>query len=61
MLESHGLSDIGPLRKKNEDAWLMLPEYRIFAIADGIGGHNAGEVASSLAMDLLKHYVKKNT
>lgn len=46
-----GLSDVGRLRTHNEDAVLLSPP--LFAVADGLGGHQAGEVASSIAIDVL--------
>lgn len=58
MLKACGHSDIGLRRPTNEDAFLVSLRYKFFAIADGIGGHNAGEVASSLAIYLLHDYVK---
>jgi protein phosphatase len=43
------LSDIGKVRSHNEDAYLVQPP--LFAVADGLGGHQAGEVASQMALD----------
>lgn len=47
------LTDIGRLRANNEDAVLMDVEHGLVALADGMGGYNAGEVASALAVDLF--------
>jgi protein phosphatase len=56
LLEHHGLTDPGKVRKNNEDS-LLVGEGRddtLFVVADGIGGFEAGEVASSIAIDVLK-------
>ncbi|CAA9405664.1 MAG: Protein serine/threonine phosphatase PrpC, regulation of stationary phase [uncultured Rubrobacteraceae bacterium] len=56
LLEHHGLTDPGKVRKNNEDS-LLVGEGRdetLFVVADGIGGFEAGEVASSIAVDVLK-------
>ncbi len=52
-LESFGISNIGLVRGNNEDVWAALPEKKFYILADGMGGHNAGEVASSLAMQSM--------
>ncbi len=46
-----GGSDVGLVRPRNEDAYLLEPP--LFAVADGLGGHQAGEIASRVAMETL--------
>jgi serine/threonine protein phosphatase PrpC len=52
LLSAHGSSDQGRRREHNEDAFLIL-NGELFAIADGMGGYAAGEVASQMAVDTL--------
>lgn len=54
------LSDVGNIRKINEDSvgFYKDENLSIYVIADGMGGHNAGEVASKLAVDTTIEYVK---
>jgi protein phosphatase len=47
---AYGRSDCGPVRENNEDSLLLDKELGIFIVADGMGGHAAGEVASELAV-----------
>ena len=54
-----GKTDVGQERQKNEDCYLIInndERIRLFAVADGMGGHKGGEVASSLAMEIVKDY-----
>jgi protein phosphatase len=57
-LHSFGLSDIGLSRSNNEDVWIAIPEIGFFALADGMGGHQAGEIAAREAIDHLTSSVK---
>lgn len=58
-LEAYGLSDIGLVRPNNEDVWISLPRYHFFALADGMGGHKAGEVAAQKTIDFLTKSIKE--
>ena len=59
MLEAHGLSDRGPIRKSNEDCFVSDPSHRLFVVADGMGGHSAGEVASNLAVETIVGFIQR--
>ena len=54
-----GRSDIGLVRQNNEDVWGELPELKFYVLADGMGGHKAGEVAARLAVNSLCQVIKK--
>lgn len=49
-----GFTDVGQVRQVNEDAILVDEAARLFAVADGMGGHGSGDVASELALDTLQ-------
>lgn len=48
-------SDAGKTRRENEDSLLFFPERSLYAVADGMGGYHGGRVASSLAVETLRH------
>lgn len=56
-LSSAAASDAGIRRKQNEDAFCARPEIGLYVVADGMGGHAAGEVASKLAVDVIGSFI----
>ncbi len=54
--EAYGVTDVGRQRKHNEDHVLLRPELDLYVVADGMGGHNAGDVASRLTTTSLRNF-----
>ena len=54
-----GMTDIGMKRDRNEDAFLLLPDKQLLIVSDGMGGHNAGELASNTAVKALELFFSK--
>lgn len=53
------LTHVGNVRKNNEDACVAIPDLGLFAVADGLGGQSAGEIASNLAIETLAQHVQE--
>ena len=58
-LNFFGLSDIGLHRPNNQDYWAAWPEIGLFALADGMGGRNGGEIAAKEAVCTLGHSMQQ--
>ncbi len=56
---AHVISDIGLVRETNEDSYICDPPH-LFIVADGMGGHVAGEIASKLAISTVNNYIQEH-
>lgn len=59
-IEFAGTSETGLVRSSNEDSFGLLPEHGVIIVADGMGGYNAGEIASSVAVDTISNYLRQH-
>lgn len=53
-----GLTDVGLQRDHNEDSFVIAPEFNLYIVADGMGGHRAGDVASKMATESITEFFR---
>src|SRR5258708_5799386 len=58
-IEVAGTTHVGMKRNHNEDNYLLLPEESVFCVADGMGGHSSGEIASKIAIEELADFFQR--
>src|SRR5882724_134725 len=56
-VKAFGLTHVGRQRQHNEDSFLVADEAKLFLVADGMGGHAAGEIASRIAVDSISEFI----
>ncbi|MCL2825316.1 MAG: Stp1/IreP family PP2C-type Ser/Thr phosphatase [Polyangiaceae bacterium] len=57
-ITASGLTDVGLQRDHNEDSYLVLDAHDLFIVADGMGGHRAGDVASRIATETMAEFFR---
>lgn len=58
-IDAHALTNVGKVRKNNEDAVLLLPKMQCYVVSDGMGGGKAGEVASAMMVQEIETSLAK--
>ena len=61
IVESASITDKGKIRKANEDALILEDALGLYVVADGMGGHRAGDIASRLVVETISDYIRKST
>jgi PPM family protein phosphatase len=59
-VRAFGLSETGPVRRMNEDCFVSAEDLRLFFVADGMGGHAAGEVAARVAVESIENFIRRS-
>lgn len=60
MIHAFAATDTGPVRKNNEDSCAVEDDLQVYVVADGMGGHSAGEIASRLAVEALVGFLRRS-
>jgi serine/threonine protein phosphatase PrpC len=58
-VKAYAVTDIGRKRKRNEDAYVVAEDIGLYAVADGMGGHSGGDVASQRAVEVVGHFLRQ--
>lgn len=59
-IKAEGATDVGKVRSSNQDSFLVSDDEHLYIVADGMGGHAGGEIASSLCIQEVAKFLKSN-
>ncbi len=57
-VEAYGITDVGRQRSRNEDSFAIIPDRRLYVVADGMGGHGNGHIASRLVVEEVSNFMR---